>query len=133
MGGAAVGSRWVGAVAGPRENEIGAAAGRHACVCEERGAEGDVRANCEEEVKLATVCQFHCLSFLIALVYSLNMYVSSLVFNIFGCYCSFHVFNCLHELYCSVVFFLFYHRDFQLWIHFLEMSANFLISYSGYK
>ena len=47
--GAAVGSRWGGAVAGPRENEIGAAAGRHACVCEERGAEGDVRANCEEE------------------------------------------------------------------------------------
>ena len=47
--GAVVGSCWGGAVAGPRENEIGAAAGRHACVCEERGAEGDVRANCEEE------------------------------------------------------------------------------------
>ena len=49
MGGAAVGSRWGGAVAGPRENEIGAAADRRACVREERGAEGDVRANCEEE------------------------------------------------------------------------------------
>ena len=38
---------------------------------------------------------------------------------------------CLHELYCSVVFFLFYHSDFELWIRFLEMIANCLIFYAG--